>query len=149
MMIKHYTYTFHKWSPGVQLHGITWFVAICFSMCTGVYQWITDGVKFCIKMVTNLVFLNQGAKWSKASKAIALDAPTSLDALEISLLFCYTLTCNCLLKAMFPLKSAWKWVPVRFLILQPVLNMLSVSNYKVNFLRYEVSKMGLHFLDNM
>ena len=40
---------------------------------------------------------------------IALDAPTScLDALEISLLFCYTLTCNCLLKVMCPLKSALK-----------------------------------------
>ena len=46
---------------------------------------------------------------SKASKAIALDAPTScLDAQEISLLFCYTLTCNCLLKAIYPLKSALK-----------------------------------------
>ena len=39
----------------------------------------------------------------------ALDAPTScLDALEISLLFCYLYSCYCLLKAMCPLKSALK-----------------------------------------
>ena len=50
-----------------------------------------------------------GCKTIEASKAIASDAPTScLDALEISLLFCFTLTCNCLLKAMCPLKSALK-----------------------------------------
>ena len=35
--------------------------------------------------------------------------PTNgLDALEISLLFCYTVTSNCLLKAICPLKSALK-----------------------------------------
>ena len=55
------------------------------------------------------VACTQGAKYSKASKTIALNAPTScLDALEISLLFCYTLTCNCLMKAMCPLKRALK-----------------------------------------
>ena len=68
-----------------------------------------------------------------------MDAPTScLDALEISLLFCCTLTCNCLLKAMCPLKSALKMGAYQILILQP--GYKNVSSGNVNPLKFEKKK---------
>ena len=50
-----------------------------------------------------------GGLYSGCKIIEGIECPTScLDALEISLLFCYTLTCNCLTKAMCHLKRALK-----------------------------------------
>ena len=61
-----------------------------------------------------------GCKIIEGIEANCLEAPTScLDALEFSLLFCYSLTCSCLLKLMCPLKIALKCLPFKILILHP------------------------------
>ena len=62
-----------------------------------------------------------GCKIIEGIEANCLEAPTScLDALEFSLLFCYSFTCSCLLKLMCPLKIALKCLPFKILILHPM-----------------------------
>ena len=56
--------------------------------------------------------------WCKIIEGIEANC---LDALEFSLLFCYSLTCIfCLLKLTCPLKIALKCLPFKVLILHPV-----------------------------
>ena len=73
-----------------------------------------------IHIVVDMTMSSAGCKIIEGIEANCLEAPTScLDALEFSLLFCYSLTCSCLLKLTCPLKITLKCLPFKILILHP------------------------------
>ena len=60
-------------------------------------------------LLQTVYLLDPGCKIIEGIEANCLEAPTScLDALEFSLLFCYSLTCSCLLRLMCPLKNCFE-----------------------------------------
>ena len=79
---------------------------------------------------TGLTWSNSGKRcvnlvccqgWSSLKVNFAINAPVNcLCALEISHIFGYSLTCNCLNAISCPLKFVLKWLPFQFLIFMPV-----------------------------
>ena len=87
----------------------------------------------CFPVIGDNHVFHPGCKIIEGIKANCLEAPTScLDALEFSLLFCYSLTCSCLLKLTCPLKVALKCLPFKILILHPVFTSTAVLKKSSN-----------------